>query len=68
MRVVHCAPWCPLLPRRLGELYEGRNDVDRAVEYYDRFVNLWQDAEAELQAQIADVRQRIARLVGEGRR
>ena len=53
--------------KRVGELYEERNDRDKAVEYYNRFVELWQDADEELQPQVRDVRARIARLVGEGR-
>ena len=53
--------------RRIGELYEERNDTEAAVDYYNEFVDLWQNADAELQPQVADVRGRIARLVGEGR-
>lgn len=51
--------------RRLGELYEGRGEREKAVEYYDRFVNLWADADPELQPVVKDVRARIADLVGE---
>jgi len=48
--------------RRLGELYEQRGDTARAREYYGRFVELWKDADAELQPQVRDVRARIVRL------
>ncbi len=67
-------PWRPLiwdymeLPvsyRRLGELYEERGERDKAADYYGRFVELWSDADAELQPVVEDVRGRIARLVGE---
>jgi tetratricopeptide (TPR) repeat protein len=51
---------------RLGELYEARGDEANAIDYYDRFVNLWQDADAELQPQVDDVRQRLARMAAEG--
>ncbi|MFQ5705209.1 MAG: tetratricopeptide repeat protein, partial [Gemmatimonadales bacterium] len=51
--------------KRLGELHEQRGDKTKAVEYYDKFVELWNDADAELQPQVKDVRDRIARLVGE---
>jgi tetratricopeptide (TPR) repeat protein len=51
--------------KRLGELYEARGDREKAVEYYDKFVALWKDADAELQPVVADVRARIAALVGE---
>ena len=60
----------PILPgayKRLGELYESQGNRDKAVEYYDLFVNLWDGADAEFQPHVADVRRRIARLVGEGR-
>jgi serine/threonine-protein kinase len=56
----------PLAFRRLGEIYESRGERDKAVEYYDRFVDLWQNADAELQPQVAELRSRIARLVAEG--
>jgi tetratricopeptide (TPR) repeat protein/tRNA A-37 threonylcarbamoyl transferase component Bud32 len=50
---------------RLGELYEGRGDRENAIDYYNRFVTLWQDADAELQPQVEDIRRRITRLAGE---
>ncbi len=56
------------LPRaynRLGELYEGRGNSEKATEYYNKFVELWSDADEELQPKVKDVRNRIARLVGE---
>jgi tetratricopeptide (TPR) repeat protein len=56
----------PLAFRRLGEIYESRGERDKAVVYYDRFVNLWQNADAELQPQVTELRSRIARLVAEG--
>ncbi len=51
-----------IAPRRLGELYEDRGDRAKAVESYEAFVELWKNADAELQPQVADVRARIARL------
>ncbi len=51
--------------KRLGELYEERGDREKAVEFYNQFVELWTDADAELQPVVQDVRERIARLVGE---
>ena len=53
--------------KRLGELYEARNDRDNAIEYYNRFIELWKDADPELQPQLEDVRRRLAALVGETR-
>ncbi len=51
--------------KRLGELYEAQGDREKAVEYYDQFVELWAEADSELQPVVRDVRARIARLVGE---
>ena len=48
--------------KRLGELYEARGDRARARAYYERFAELWQNADPELQPQVAEVRQRIAAL------
>ena len=49
---------------RVGESYENQ-DATKAVEYYNRFVDLWSGADPELQPIVTDVRARIARLVGE---
>jgi len=53
----------PVAYRRLGELYEARGDAAKALERYRAFVQLWKDADPELQPQVAEVRARIARLV-----
>ncbi len=51
--------------RRLGELYEARGNRDKALDYYGRFADLWQDADPELQPVVREVKARIARLVAE---
>jgi tetratricopeptide (TPR) repeat protein len=51
--------------RRLGELYEARGNREKALEYYGRFVELWRSADPELQPEVRDVKQRMARLAGE---
>jgi len=48
--------------RRLGELHERRGDRDKAIDYYTRFVELWNDADPELQPQVRDVRSRLVTL------
>src|SRR5438067_10053237 len=48
--------------KRLGELYEARGDRERAARHYTRFVELWRDADPELQPQVSAVRQRLTRL------
>ena len=47
---------------RLGELYEAAGDSKQAVEYYGRFVDLWRNADPDLQPRVAEARQRIAQL------
>jgi tetratricopeptide (TPR) repeat protein len=56
------------LPRtyqRLGELYEARGERAKALEYYNRFLDLWQNADPALQPLVRDVRGRVARLAQE---
>jgi len=44
------------------------SDFDKkAIDYYNRFVELWKDADPELQPLVRDVKARLARLVGEKR-
>ena len=45
--------------RRLGELYEQRGQLDKARDYYGRFVELWKDADAVLQPEVRDVKQKL---------
>jgi tetratricopeptide (TPR) repeat protein len=51
--------------RRLGELYEQRGDRDKAAEFYGKFIELWKDADPELQPMVQEVKPRMARLAGE---
>jgi eukaryotic-like serine/threonine-protein kinase len=53
--------------RRLGELYEEEGDRRQALDYYGRFVNQWKNADPELQPAVRDVRERMAKLAGEGK-
>src|SRR5437867_1141869 len=52
--------------KRLGELYEERGQLDKARDYYGRFVDLWKNADPELQPMVHDVKRRLARLTAEG--
>jgi tetratricopeptide (TPR) repeat protein len=47
---------------RLGELYEGAGDTKQATEYYGRFVDLWRNADSDLQPRVTEARARMARL------
>ena len=53
--------------KRLGELYEARGDRDRAAAYYSKFVELWKDADPDLQPRVQEVRQRLARISADPR-
>jgi hypothetical protein len=48
--------------RRLGELYDEKGDAARAVRNYERFVELWKNADPVLQPPVARARARISAL------
>jgi tetratricopeptide (TPR) repeat protein/tRNA A-37 threonylcarbamoyl transferase component Bud32 len=52
--------------KRLGELYEAKGDRANALDHYEKFVELWKNADPELQPQVVDVRRRIIRLRPKG--
>ena len=55
--------------KRLGELYEAKGDRDNAAKEYTRFVELWKNADPELQASVSDARARLTKLrVSEARK
>ncbi len=55
----------PGIHRRAGELYESRGDRQKALDAYGRFVDLWRKADQELQPQVREVKERMAKLAGE---
>jgi tetratricopeptide (TPR) repeat protein len=56
------ASWLAASYLRLGELWEKKGDHAKAASYYGRFVDLWKNADPELQPRVAEVRRRLARL------
>jgi len=48
--------------KRLGELYEARGDTKRAAQHYAAFVELWKNADADLQPKVAEARARLERV------
>ena len=48
--------------QRLGDLHEARGEYALALDAYERFVELWKNADPELQPTVRDVRARIDRL------
>jgi tetratricopeptide (TPR) repeat protein len=56
----------PISYIRLGEIYEAQGDRERALEYYNKLLDLWKDADPLLQPKVRDIRERVGRLAGEG--
>ena len=50
---------------RLGQLYDEKGDLDRAAGYYGRFVELWADADPDLQPRVEAARARMEEIVRE---
>jgi tetratricopeptide (TPR) repeat protein len=48
--------------QRLAELYEAKGMTEKALANYQTFLELWKNADAELQPRVRDVRGRVARL------
>jgi len=65
-RLATDAAWLARTYRRLGELYEAKGNRSKAAESYGRFVDLWKDADPELQPLVREAKQRMARLAAEG--
>jgi DNA-binding SARP family transcriptional activator len=51
--------------RRIGELSEDLNDPAAALDAYGAFVDLWADADPELQPRVRAARERMRALTGE---
>ena len=50
---------------RLGEMYDDRGDWEKAAEYYARFVDLWNEADPELQPRVENAQQRLDEIFAE---
>jgi eukaryotic-like serine/threonine-protein kinase len=51
--------------KRLGELYEAAGDLPKAATNLEKFVDLWKDADPELQPKVRDARERLTRIRAE---
>jgi len=51
--------------KRLGELYEAKGDLAKAESHYTKFVELWKNADAELQPRVTEARNRMSALTAE---
>jgi serine/threonine protein kinase len=57
-----------VVEKRLGELYDARKDKTKALAHYGAFVDLWRNADPDVQPVVTTVKKRMAELVaGEGR-
>jgi tetratricopeptide (TPR) repeat protein len=54
----------PIL-ERLAQLYDERGDLESAARYYASFVELWADADDELQPRVRAAQQRLEEILGE---
>jgi eukaryotic-like serine/threonine-protein kinase len=52
----------PAIRERLGQLYESMGKTEKAVENYRAFIDLWKNADPDLQPRVADARKRLAAL------
>jgi len=48
--------------RRLAELYEAKGDTAKAVEQYRAFIELWKNADPDLQPRVTEAKRRLAQL------
>ncbi len=48
--------------RRLAQIEEKRGNRQKAIAYYQQFVELWKDCDPELRLQVDEVRARLAAL------
>jgi len=52
----------PAIRERLGQLYEALGKPEKAGQQYRAFIELWKNADPELQPRVADARRRLAKL------
>ncbi len=48
--------------KRLGELYDARGDREKAIANFEKFVDLWKNADPELQPKVAEAREKLTKL------
>ncbi len=54
--------------KRLGELYETKGSTAPAITHYQQFIELWKNADPELQPLVAEAKRKIARLAASEKR
>ena len=56
------AIFLPGMHKRLGELYEAKGETQKAISHYTAFIELWKNADKELQPKVAEARTRLSAL------
>jgi eukaryotic-like serine/threonine-protein kinase len=64
-RLLSDALFRALAYERMAQLHEGRGEIPEAVHYYQRFVDLWKDADPELQPRVQAAQRALARIASE---
>ena len=59
--------WLAGAHKRLGELYDMKGDRERAISHLSRFVELWKNADPELQPVVAEAKRHLAKLQAGGK-
>ncbi|HEX4683803.1 MAG TPA: protein kinase [Gemmatimonadaceae bacterium] len=54
--------------KRLGELYDAKGDYAKAESHLTAFVDLWKNADPELQPKVADAKRRLAAIQAKEKR
>jgi tetratricopeptide (TPR) repeat protein len=52
----------PAIHERLGQIYESKGNTDKAVEHYRAFIELWKNADPELQPRVTAAKERLKKL------
>jgi tetratricopeptide (TPR) repeat protein len=56
--------WLAGTHKRLGELYDAKGNKAKAIEHFEKFVDLWKNADPELQPKVREVQDKLKRLRG----
>jgi tetratricopeptide (TPR) repeat protein len=61
-RIRQDSEWLAFTYERLGDLHEQRGDTTNAIRYYAKLIDLWKDADPELQPRVEAARRAIEAL------
>ena len=62
-RIGDDSPDLPLALERLGQLYDAKGDTENAALYYAQFVDMWDEADPDLQPRVAAARERLEEIM-----